>query len=577
VASPPFDRRAALERLTAESFDVLVIGGGATGCGVALDAAARGLRTALVEAQDFAFGTSSKSSKLIHGGLRYLQQHDYLLVYEALHERQRLIRNAPHLVHPLPFLIPLFGRNGTVAKGVAKAYSVALWTYDLTGGLRIGHRHRRIDAADALTHFPLLRTDRLVASFLYWDAQTDDARLTLALARTAAREGAAVVNYSPVDALLEEGERVCGVRLADGTQVRASVVVNAGGVWSDHIASLSDRDPKAVNVAPPVSLRPAKGIHLAISAEKLPCDYATVLIVPGDKRSIFVVPWAANEVSSPVGAGRYTYVGTTDTDYSGPLDDPRCTAADVAYLLAAVNAWTTANLTPADVTGTWAGLRPLISDAPSARTADLSRRHRVINSPNGLVTVTGGKLTTYRRMATDTVDAVKRQLDGPDSRRSWRDTTGIPRRPTRRLTLIGGDHGGQPGAGVGGRAARMGLAGDVVAHLAGRYGSETGEVLALCEARPVLAQPLIEGLPYIKAEALYSVRSEMALTLSDVLARRTRALILDRAATSRAAPDVAALIGAELGWDAEERDRQITQVKAEAEAEMAALATPVSG
>lgn len=253
MASPPFDRKAALNRMAAESFDVVVIGGGATGCGVALDAAARGLRTALVEAQDFAFGTSSKSSKLIHGGLRYLQQHDYLLVYEALHERQRLIRNAPHLVHPLPFLIPLFGRNGTISKGVAKAYSVALWTYDITGGLRIGHRHRRIDAADALSHFPVLRTDRLVASFLYWDAQADDARLTLALARTAAREGAVLANYSPVEALQEEGGRVNGVRLADGTRIHARVVVNAGGVWSDHVASRTegaDRDRAAVNIAP---------------------------------------------------------------------------------------------------------------------------------------------------------------------------------------------------------------------------------------------------------------------------------------------------------------------------------------
>jgi len=576
VPSPPFDRKAALERLAAESFDVLVIGGGATGCGVALDAAARGLRTALVEARDFAFGTSSKSSKLIHGGLRYLQQHDYLLVYEALHERQRLIRNAPHLVRPLPFLIPLFGRNGTIAKGVAKAYSVALWTYDLTGGLRIGHRHRRIDATGALAHFPVLRTDRLVASFLYWDAQADDARLTLALARTATREGAVVANYSPVDTLLEDGGRVCGVRLADGTRVRACVVVNAGGVWSDQIASLTGGDPRT-NVAPPVSLRPAKGIHLAIPAERLPCDYATVLVVPGDKRSIFVVPWAADEVSNPVGPGRYTYVGTTDTDYSGPLDEPRCTSEDVAYLLAAVNAWTTANLTPADVTGTWAGLRPLISDARSARTADLSRRHRVITSPNGLITVTGGKLTTYRRMAADTVDAAKRQLVGQDRRPSRRDANRIPGSPTRRLTLIGGDAWGQPGGGVANRAARMGLAGEVVAHLTGRYGSETGEVLALCEADPTLVEPLIEDLPYIKAEAIHAVRHEMAVTLSDVLGRRTRALILDLAATSRAAPDVAALIGAELGWDAEERDRQVTQVRAEALAGMAALAAPVSG
>jgi glycerol-3-phosphate dehydrogenase len=575
VVPPFFDRESAHERLAAETFDVLVIGGGATGCGVALDAAARGLRTALVEGHDFAFGTSSRSSKLIHGGLRYLQQHDYLLVYEALHERQRLIRNAPHLVHPLPFLIPLFGRDGAVAKGVAKAYSVALWTYDVTGGLRIGHRHRRIDATEALSHFPVLRTDRLVASFLYWDAQADDARLTLALARTAAREGAVLANYSPVAALLEKGGRVCGVRLANGTRIRARAVVNAGGVWSDRIASVRDGDAGAT-VAPPVSLRPAKGVHLAVPAEKLPCDYATVLTVPGGKRSIFVVPWAGNEASRAPRAGRYTYVGTTDTDYSGPLDDPRCSAEDVEYLLAAVNAWTTAALTPGDVTGTWAGLRPLISDARSARTADLSRRHKVISSPNGLVTVTGGKLTTYRLMAADTVDAVKNHLGGSDGRRSRRKARpNFPPSPTRRLTLIGGNNGGRPGLGVYSLAARIGLSEAVVAHLAGRYGSETGEILALVEADRTLAGPLVPGLPYIRAEAIHAVRREMAVTISDVLARRTRALMLDSAATTRAAPHVAALLGGELGWDEAERDRQVAQLQTEARAEMAAFGASV--
>ncbi len=578
VPSPAFDRKAALQRLRAESFDVLVIGGGATGCGVALDAAARGLRTALVEGRDFASGTSSKSSKLIHGGLRYLQQHDYLLVYEALHERQRLIRNAPHLVHPLPFLIPLFGRNGVVAKGVANAYSVALWTYDLTGGVRIGHRHRRIDAAEALEHLPGLQTDRLVASFLYWDAQADDARLTLALARTAARRGAVLANYSPMVTLLEKGGRVCGARLVDGTEIGAHVVVNATGVWSDQVATMSAPEPAQGRTMPPVSLRPAKGVHLAVPAEKLPCDYATVLMVPGDKRSIFVVPWAADQAGAAPGPDRYTYVGTTDTDYSGPLDDPQCTADDVAYLLAAVNAWTTADLAPSDVTGTWAGLRPLISDARSARTADLSRRHRVITSPNGLVTVTGGKLTTYRRMAADTVDRVADQLAGPGRgrfRRGARRAVWFDR--TRSLVLIGGDNGGRPALGVNEKATRAGLSSNALAHLTGRHGSETGEVVSLCEADPTLAQPLVPGLPYIKAEAVYSARHEMAITLADVLTRRTRALILNRAASIQAAPEVAALVGAELGWDAAERDRQVSRMRAKAEAELAALAAPVPG
>lgn len=582
VAPPPFDRRIALERLAAESFDVLVVGGGVTGCGVALDAATRGLRTALVEGRDFASGTSSKSSKMVHGGLRYLQQHDYLLVYEALHERQRLLTNAPHLVHPLPFLIPLFGRDGALAEGVAKAYSVALWLYDMTGGVRIGRRHRRIDASETLSHFPVLRTDRLVASFLYWDAQTDDARLTLALARTAASRGAALVNYAPVDALIEESGRVTGARLVDGTEIRATAVVNAGGVWSEEVARLAGPGSTI-----PVSIRPAKGIHLAVPSERLPCDYAAVLTVPGDKRSIFVVPWAADEASGPAAPGRYTYLGTTDTDYSGPLDDPQCTRDDVEYILNAVNNWTSAGLTPSDVTGTWAGLRPLISDAHSARTADLSRRHRVITSPNGLVTVTGGKLTTYRIMAADTVDAVKDHLADPGrfSRfprlsRSARSRLRRPGRgPTRRLVLVGGEDGGKPAAAVVEAARQAGLSAEVIGHLAGRHGTETGQVVALLEADPTLAEPLVAGLPYIKAEAVYAARYEMVHTLGDLLARRTRALILDRAATLQAAPVAAALIAPELGWDTEERERQVAQFRVDAEAEATAIsssASPVS-
>ncbi|HLH47600.1 MAG TPA: FAD-dependent oxidoreductase, partial [Acidimicrobiales bacterium] len=272
-AAGTFDRAANLRRLADEEFDVVVVGGGITGCGVALDAAARGLRAALVEAEDFASGTSSRSSKLVHGGLRYLNHREFHLVYEALAERQRLLRNAPHLVRPLPFVIPLFGREGVVAAGVARAYSTALWLYDLTGGLRIGRRHRRITADEARARVPGLRAERLAAAFLYWDAQADDARLTLAVARTAAALGAAVVNRAPVAALLREpgpagastaeparsaadppactagpagpapdppdpAGRVAGVRLADGTEVRARVVVNAGGVWSEVIGHL---------------------------------------------------------------------------------------------------------------------------------------------------------------------------------------------------------------------------------------------------------------------------------------------------------------------------------------------------
>ena len=541
----PFDRRRSLEQLPAEKFDVLIIGGGISGCGTALDAAARGLRTALVEGRDFASGTSSKSSKMVHGGLRYLQQRDYRLVYEALHERQRLLNNAPHLVHPLPFLVPLFGKNGVVSRSLANAYSVALWTYDLTGGVRIGKRHRRLAAGEALSHFPALRDEQLVASFLYWDAQADDARLTLAIARTAAERGAVMANYSSVVELIEEKGRVAGAVLEDGARISAKVVVNAGGVWSEKIATLDGHVSGS-----PVAIRPAKGIHLTVPASKLPCDFASVLAVPGDKRSVFVVPWAADEADGPDGPCRYTYIGTTDTDYDGPLDDPQCSADDVEYVLRAVNHWTSAGLTPADVTGSWAGLRPLISDARNARTADLSRRHSVTTSSNGLVTVTGGKLTTYRLMAADTVDAALRVL-----------ADGAQRRPssTARLRLKGG--------------AKTEPQGDPLTwrHLRGRYGDEAAEVLRLAGEHDGLADRVTATLPYLRAEVVFAARHEMAVTLDDVLSRRTRARILDREAAASAAASVADLMAEELGWDEGEKARQIASFESGLESDRRAF------
>ena len=530
------DRTSALAALRSETFDVVVVGGGITGCGVALDAAARGLRTALVEADDFAAGTSSRSSKLVHGGLRYLQHGDYRLVYEALAERQRLLKNAPHLVRRLPFLIPLFG---TKVAAIAKAYSSALWIYDLTGGLRIGCRHHRVTAADALRHMPVLRPEALGAGFVYWDAQVDDARLTLAVARSAAACGAVVVNHSAVNGLVRGPQgRLSGVRLADGTEVRATVVVNAGGVWSGEIAALAAGTGE-------IGLRPAKGVHVTIPSSRLPCDRAIVLPVPGERRSVFVVPWDASGATPGGSRGRWTYVGTTDTDYEGPLDVPRATAEDVDDLLAAVNAWTTAGLTAVDVSATWAGLRPLVSGEPDAKTADLSRRHRVTVSDAGLVTVTGGKLTTYRKMAADAVDEVVGLL-GRRRRPS----------PTRRLVLVGGEPpptGARPPAGGPPPARPRGLLGvrSVRDHLVGRYGSEAPAVAAIADESDDLASALVLGLPYLRAEAVFAVRHEMALSVMDVLARRTRCLILDHAATVAAAPAVARLIGSELGWSDE--------------------------
>ena len=545
MTASTFDRQAALARLRTETFDVLVIGGGVTGAGVALDAAARGYRTAIVERDDWASGTSSKSSKLIHGGLRYLQQKEYLLVYENLAERQRLLRNAPHLVHELPFLIPLFGKDGVVNATVAKAYSTALWLYDLTGGLRIGKRHKRITSAEALRHFPTLRADRLVAAFIYYDAQADDARLTLSIVRTAALDhGAVAVNHLGVTGLTKEDGSVTGALMADGTQVRARCVVNAAGVWADDVRALDE----AVH---PDSIRPAKGIHVTVPSDRLPCDIAGVVPVPKDKRSIFVVPW-----------GDQTYIGTTDTDYDGPVDDPQCSPEDVTYLLDAMNAATSSALTTADVTGTWAGLRPLVKSATTERTADLSRRHQVRVSDSGVVSITGGKLTTYRKMAADTVDVVAKRL------------AGAKRCPTRRLPIRGA--GGLAQLREPGAAARLGTTDGVLEHLLGRYGGEAPRLLALIKADAQLAAPLVEGLPYLRAEALYAVREEMATTLTDVLSRRTRAQLRGRDAAAEAAPSVAALIGPELGWDDAEQERQVAAYRAAVAHERDAAMLPVT-
>ncbi len=519
-----FERTSALARMAEETFDVLVIGGGITGAGVALDAAARGLRTALVEQRDFASGTSSRSSKLIHGGLRYLQQREFRLVYEALAERQRLLANAPHLVSPLPFLVPLFGATGVRKDNLARLYSVALWQYDLTGGVRIGKRHRRIDREEALGYLPTLDVERLAAGFLYWDAHADDARLTLTILRTAVvNYGAVAANYAPVTGLLTAGAdaRVGGARLEDGTEIRAHAVINATGVWSDLVRGL-DEGPDALG-----ALRPAKGIHLTFPATRLPATAAAVLPVPRDRRSIFLVPW-----------GDFTYAGTTDTDYRGSLDDPVCTPEDVDYVLAAVNASLTSKLTRGDITSTWAGLRPLVGSAKSERTADLSRRHRLTLSQRGLLTITGGKLTTYRLMASDAVDQVV-ELLGRGARRS----------PTKRLKLLGAS--GSEALRSPDAAQRLGVDDTMLTHLAGRYGTEARTVIAMTEADPQLGRPLVPDLPYLQAEAVYAARYEMAWTLEDVLDRRTRASFLSRDAAAAAAPAVARLIAPELGWSVE--------------------------
>lgn len=528
------NRSAALASLPVEVFDVLVIGGGVTGLGVAVDAASRGLKTALVERHDFSSGTSSKSSKLIHGGLRYLQQGDVRLVYEALHERRRLCSNAPHLVRVLPFMIPIVTKDGLIKKKIARALGSALWMYDLTGGWRIGKLHRRLRAKAAYKHFPTMPEGKLASAYLYYDAAADDSRVCLALAETAASLGAVVTNRCSVTSIspAENGITTVGLVTAEGESLtaRAKVVVNATGVWADEVRQLDEgRHPSTI--------RPAKGVHVTIPWEKVRNDIAVVIPVPKDKRSLFVVPW----VEKGDGTFMYTYIGTTDTDYQGPVDNPQCTKDDIDYVLRAINASVTTEITTDDVLAVWAGLRPLVKPAEnetiSNRTADLSRRHSVTTSSNGVITVTGGKLTTYREMAQDTVDLAVKQLGLAASKHKCR---------TKHLHFVGADNYREP------------KERDVAArHLAHRYGSRAKIVTDLIAKQPELASPLVAGLPYLRAEAVHAVRYEMATTLDDILSRRTRALLFNRNATRLAARDVALLVAPYLAWSPEEVERQI--------------------
>jgi glycerol-3-phosphate dehydrogenase len=534
-----------VRRLADTPFDLLVVGGGITGAGVALDAAARGLTVALVERDDFASGTSSKSSKLVHGGLRYLQQGDVRLVYQALRERQRLLRNAPHLVSVLPFLVPVLTKDGPISKKIAKAMRSALWMYDLTGGLRIGKRHRRLDADQALAHCPTMPADRLSGGFVYYDATADDARLTLTIARTAAAHGAVVANRCRVVGFTTADDgRVVGARVDTGDgeiDVRAHVVVSATGVWADEVRELDDAGDAD-------TLRPAKGVHVTVPWDLVRNDIALIISVPGDKRSLFLVPWVAR----PDGGFDHCYIGTTDTDFVDDLDRVQTNDDDLDYVLAAVNHHLTSTITRDDVTGVWAGLRPLLKRAASGRTADLSRRHSITTSPSGVVTVTGGKLTTYREMAEDTVDVV---LDRIGRRARCR---------TRRLRLIGATD--TPVADAPATDTR----------LVSRYGSEAEAVLDLVRGDPSLGRPLVPGLRYLRAEAVFAARHEMATTLVDVFTRRTRAHLQHRAACRDAAPAVAGLLADELGWDDQETAAQVDAYRQLCDDELAAATRPDS-
>ena len=529
--SGPQNRIETIAKLKAQTFDIVVVGGGVTGLGVALDAASRGLSVALVEREDLASGTSSKSSKLIHGGLRYLQQGEVRLVYEALHERQRLKRNAPHLVQTLPFMIPILKRDGVVSKKIARALGSAMWMYDLTGGWRIGKFHRRLKAHKAFSHLPTMQRERLGSAYVYYDAMADDARICVSLARTAISHGAVILNYISVDKILHDDNGITrGVQVttsdAQTFDVQARIVINAAGVWSDEVLTTDlGFDPD--------SIRPAKGVHLTVPWKKVRNDIAVVIPVPGDKRSLFLVPW----ISNFDGTYQYTYIGTTDTDYQGSIDDPQCTSTDIDYVLKALNAAVTTDITRDDITAVWSGLRPLVKSVSgekmSSRTADLSRRHKVATTKSGMITVTGGKLTTYRKMAEDAVDQALSSL----GKKARCRTKGLP--------FIGASS-----KSVKNKDARE-------QHLFSRFGSEAKIVTDLIKQDASLSEQLIPGLPYLRAEAIFAVTHEMANTLDDILSRRTRSRIINRRATVANARDVAELVAPLLGWSEQEIANQV--------------------
>ena len=528
AAATPFShqtRAAALSSMAAQPVDLLVIGGGITGAGIARDAALRGFRIALVDKGDFGSGTSSHSSRLIHGGIRYLEQRNFHLVFEASHERRVLLRIAPHLVRPLPFLFPVY-RGARVPAWKLRA---GMWLYDALAAFRNVKTHRWLSPKQVRRAEPALKDRGLTGAALYWDAQTDDARLVLATMRSAARAGALVANYAEVTSLLKPDGRVRGAVVRDVLSgetrtVRALVVVNAGGPWVDALCRMDDP------AAPPL-LRPTKGAHVAVPRRRIGHERAITLFSPIDGRVMFVLPW-----------GDLSYVGTTDTDADASPDSVRVTADDVTYLLRSANAaFPDAHLAPNDVVSVWAGLRPLLRQEQAAAPSQVSREHRVVESAHGLITIAGGKLTTYRVMARDVADRVAARLHQLDGRPI------APRPPTDRLPLPGGEAAELDVLVEGARA--QAVPEGTARHLVASYGSETPAILNLVDRDRSLGEPIVPGRPEIWAEVAHAVEREMALRIQDVLVRRLH-LFYEYAeqATALVTP-VAQRMKKLLGWD----------------------------
>lgn len=523
----PFSLTTRAQNLAAmarEPVDLLIIGGGINGAAIARDAAMRGIRTAMVDKGDFGWGTSGRSSRLIHGGLRYLEHRDFRLVFEASRERRTLLRIAPHLVWPRSFVFPLY-QGGRVHPWKLAA---GLWLYDALALFRNVKRHRTLSKRAMLRAEPGLRDRGLLGGARYFDAHCDDSRLTLATARDAQVHGALVANHARVERLEVADARVRGAKIMDELtgerfSVRALAVVNATGPWADSVRAWAG-DPPA--------LRLTKGVHVAVRRARIGNNEAVTVISPLDGRVMFLVPW-----------GEQTYVGTTDTDYSGNPDAVGPDASDVLYLLRSANAlFPNARLQADDVVSAWAGLRPLFRPADDRDPGAVSREHRIVEGATGLISVLGGKLTTHRAMAAETVDVVLRGLNRLDGRPAT-----VACR-TAREPLLGGEVRDLDLLIQ--EAVREGAPETEARRLVHLYGTETVALVRAVRADPQLARPVAAGHPATKGQLLHAVRREMAATLSDLLVRRLRIFHEAPGHAAAEAPSIVDFLAGELGWDA---------------------------
>ena len=534
-------RSDALRAVTGERFDVVVIGGGVTGAGAALDAASRGYTVALVERDDYAIGTSSRSSKMVHGGLRYLQNFDLGLVREALLERQLMVQLAPHLVYPTPFLVPTLGDDRR-----SRSIGIGLNMYDVMATTRVGlsrreraeriagddywapNRHRTISGEEVAEMVPALASRSPKQAYLFYDCQTDDVRLVLTILGEAERYGAVCLNRAEVTGLLDRNGRAAGVACIDEPtgerfEVEAENVINATGVWADRIRPEEIHDEAEVP-----RIAPSRGTHVTVSMDHLPVGEAACIVPAGSDRTIFALPWY----------GR-TLMGTTDNDYSGDIAHVEPGADDITYILDAANAFFGTELGVGDLTGAYAGVRPLISTGDPRKSVDISRKAELYETSSGMLTITGGKLTTWRRMAKQVVDRMVER----EGRVAPCRTDDIP------LGLVAAEAELEPPPELDESRLPDGYRG----LLGFRYGHFARNVLQLAGERPELAAPIVPGQPDLLAEAVVAARHEQALTVADVLLRRTRLGLVaaPQLRTTGSVRPVAEAIGGELGWDAE--------------------------